>query len=122
MTRMARAAETIKKAISHIILSKVSDPRIGFVSLTDVEISPDLRSARVFVSVLGTKEQQEKSVQGLNSAAAFIREELKEHIKIRHLPRLHFVYDPSLERGCRVSNILSQLSHEKNLSKNKKAG
>ncbi|MBU0573892.1 MAG: 30S ribosome-binding factor RbfA [Candidatus Margulisiibacteriota bacterium] len=111
--RPKRVAEAIKKEISLVLREQVSDPRIGFVSITDVEISPDLKQAKVFVSVLGDTTQRKSSLAGLNSAASFIKGEVGENLRLRYIPDLRFIYDESLERGSRVISLINKLSEEK---------
>lgn len=105
-TRQEKLSELIKKEVSYIIKKKVSDPRIGFVTLTEVKTTPDLKKALIFVSVLGSKEEQENSILGLHRATRFIRGELGEVIDLRVMPELSFKLDHSLERGSRVINII----------------
>ena len=110
MTRIERVAELIRKEVSAIIREDVSDPRIGFVSLTRVEISPDLENAKIFVSILGDREQKDDSMEGLNSASRFIRGKLGNVLEMRTVPELRFVRDDSLEKGSQVLGIISKLN------------
>lgn len=110
--RAEKLAELIKKEVSDILRKRVKDPRIGFVSITDVEVSGDLRHAKIFFSVLGNDEQKEDSLTGLEKATGFIRRELAQRIRVRHVPELIFRYDRSLERGARISKILNELKEE----------
>lgn len=112
MTRIERLAELIKKEISMILREKVSDPRIGFVSLTAVEVSPDLKNAKIFVSVLGDETAIKNTLEGLKSATPFIRSELAPALTLRFIPSLCFVYDNSLERGSRVIAIMNKIQNE----------
>ena len=114
MSRLERVAEQIKEEISGILAKKVNDPRIGFVSLTDVEISPDLKHAKVFVSIMGKDTaEQNRSLEGLKCAQRFIRGELGKVLKLRVVPEIRFVKDISLERGDRILQLLYQLRTEK---------
>lgn len=108
-TRQRRVAELIKAEVSHILQHEVSDPRIGFVTVTDVEVTPDLREARVFVSVLGEPGQAKESLAGLQSAAKYIRGLLGRRIDLRVVPQLSFTLDRSLERGSRVLELMHEL-------------
>lgn len=121
MSRPERFAEFIKVEISRILREEVSDPRIGFVSLTDVVVSPDLRNAKIFVSVLGNEKQKKDSMIGLSSATGYIRTRLAELLQIKSCPGLIFAFDSSIERGSKVLGILSSLKNEnKNIQPNKK--
>ncbi len=112
MSRPERVGELIKEEISRILRERVSDPRIGFVSVTDVQLPPDLKTARIFISVLGDKEVREKTFEGLRSATSFIRGELGEVLKLRFVPQIYFVYDKSIENGSRIFAIMQKLNRE----------
>ena len=109
MTRAERVAELIKKVISEIIREEVSDPRIGFVSITRVDLSPDLENAQIFVSILGSEENKKESMRGLSSATKFIRGKLGHLLEMRVVPEIKFVRDDSLEKASRVLGIISKL-------------
>lgn len=113
MSRPERIAEQIKREISQILREKVSDPRIGFVSITTVELTPDLKNAKVFVSILGDEKEKKESLDGLKSATHFIRGELGKIMELRYMPELYFVYDNSIERGSRVLSIMTKLERDK---------
>ncbi len=123
MTRVERVAELIKEEISEILREDVSDPRIGFVSITRVDVSPDLENARVFVSILGNEQRKRESMNGLRSATGFIRGKLGHLLEMRMVPEIKFVRDDSLERGSRVLSIISRLGkeeHERGVRRHKK--
>jgi ribosome-binding factor A len=131
MTRVERVAELIREEISEIIRENVSDPRIGFVSITRVDLSPDLENAKVFVSILGNEETKKECMCGLESATRFIRGKLGHMLEMRVVPEIRFVRDDSLEKGSRVLGIISRLEkasrqargkeeRERNLSRSKK--
>ncbi|MDI6871588.1 MAG: 30S ribosome-binding factor RbfA [Bacillota bacterium] len=107
-TRAERLADQARIEIS-AILRKMKDPRVGFVSVTEVEVSPDLRHLKVFVSILGREEERERTMAALEHARGFVRTELGNRIRLRHTPEVVFKYDPSLERGSRVVELLSQI-------------
>jgi len=107
--RVARLREEIRKEASDIIQRRMKDPRIGFTTVTDVEVSADLRHVKIFVSVLGDEEARARTVEGLERAKGFVRTEIGRRIRLRHTPEIHFVYDPSLERGARVMQLLNEL-------------
>lgn len=107
--RVARLREEIRKEASDIIQRRMKDPRIGFTTVTDVEVSADLRHVKIFVSVLGDEEARARTVEGLERAKGFVRTELGRRIRLRHTPEIQFAYDPSLERGARLMRLLSEL-------------
>jgi ribosome-binding factor A len=113
MTRPERFAHLLKEEISDIIRTEVSDPRIGFISVTDVSVSPDLKNAKIYVSIMGTEKQKKDAMQGLNSASGFIRRQLAGMLEVRSIPEISFVRDDSLERGSRVLGLLTRLENEK---------
>jgi ribosome-binding factor A len=112
MTRPERVAEVIKEEVSRIIRERVSDPRIGFVSITTVELSPDLKDCKIFASVLGDKTEREKTFEGLRSATPYIRGQLGNVLKLRFVPDISFVYDKSIESASRVLAIMYKLNRE----------
>lgn len=109
--RVQRVREEIKKESSEIIRG-MKDPRIGFVTVTDVEVSNDLRHAKIFVSVYGEEEEKERTLEGLEAARGFIRTELGKVIRLRYTPEITFRLDSSLERGARINQLIAQLSTE----------
>lgn len=112
--RVERVARAIKEEVSKIIQEEVKDPRIGFITITDVELSDDLRHAKVFVSVYGdeSKKEKEKALRGLSSAAGFIRKEMGKKIKLRYTPEVVFKWDRSIERGAHIEELLRQIKQE----------
>ncbi|MBU0686583.1 MAG: 30S ribosome-binding factor RbfA [Candidatus Margulisbacteria bacterium] len=109
---MDRIIELIKQEVSSILKRKVNDPRIGFVSITDVSITPDLKYAQIYVSIMGDETAKLKSLAGLNSAKSFIRGELGHVLEFRVVPDISFVRDDSIERGSRILNLLSKIKYE----------
>lgn len=105
--RLDRVRNLLRQVISQI-LPQVKDPRVGFVTVTDVEVSADLRHARVYVSVLGDAGAREAAIAGLNSARAFLRREVTAQISLRHIPDLSFFLDTSLDHGMRIHELLEQ--------------
>ena len=105
--RMDRVRNLLRQAISEI-LGEVKDPRVGFVTVTDTDVSPDLRHAKVFVSVLGDAELRQEALKGLGSARGFVRSRLHDAVSLRHIPELVFLLDESLDRGMRVSELLEE--------------
>src|SRR6056297_3926860 len=94
--RAIRVGELLKEEISQIVLREMKDPRIGFVSITDVEVSGDLRHAKIFVSVYGSDKEKEETMAGLKQATGFIRKLIGNRIKIYHIPEIIFRYDDSI--------------------------
>ena len=107
--RLARIEHEIVRDLSELIHEELKDPRIGFVTIVGCDISPDLRSARVFASPMGDNRQQGATMQGLQSAAGFLSVELGKRLRIRHTPTLTFVRDDSIARGVRMSTLLDEV-------------
>lgn len=110
--RTTRVAEQMKKEIAAIIEHQVKDPRIGFITITNVELSNDLRHAKIFFSSLGNEEQQKKSLEGLENAKGFIRKEVAQRIQLRYAPEILFRIDNSIEHGVKISQILSKIKSD----------
>jgi ribosome-binding factor A len=108
--RTARLDELLREEISEVIRREVDDPRIGFVTITDVEVAPDLRHATVWVSVIGTPEERRKTLRALSRAMPFVRQRLGR-LRLKRIPELHIKEDQSAERGTRVLRILDELEH-----------
>jgi len=110
-SRGERIRKAIIKEVSDIIQRYVKDPRIsGIVSVTDVELSSDYGYAKVYVSVYGTEEQKENTLDAIEDSTPFIRKELGKRIRLRHTPELEFRRDDSLERGSRITNLIDKIS------------
>jgi ribosome-binding factor A len=110
--RQRQVAELLHEEISLLIQRRVRDPRLGFVTVTGVEVSPDLRVAHVYVSVLGSDDDVQRSLESLRRAAGFFRRELGASLSLRYLPELNFRPDDTLERGFRIDRLLDSLHHE----------
>lgn len=110
--RVNRVAEQMKKELGDIIIQKVKDPRIGFVTVTDVEVTGDLQNATVFISVLGSEEEKEATLKGLDKAKGFIRTEIGRRIRLRKVPEIEFSFDESIEYGNRIETLLTQVNEE----------
>lgn len=106
--RPERLAEQIKEEVSLIIAGEVEDPRVGFVTVTDAKLTPDLRYAKIYVSVLGTEAEVKESLAALKHAAGFIRTQLGAMLRMRRTPELHFVYDETTETAARIEELLSE--------------
>ena len=108
--RLARLSEQLKREISDVLRRGVKDPRLAVTpTVTDVEVSEDLWSARVYVRVRGGEEEQDQALEGLESAGPFIRRELGKVLHLRRIPELHFRRDRSLEHAQRIEEILGEL-------------
>jgi ribosome-binding factor A len=110
--RANRVGEQMKKELSDIIGRKIKDPRIGFVTVTDVQVTGDLQQAKVYISVLGDEEQRENTLKGLAKAKGFIRSEVGQRIRLRKTPEIIFEWDESMEYGNRINTILHQLHND----------
>lgn len=110
--RANRVGEQMKKELSDIIGRKIKDPRIGFVTVTDVQVSGDLQQAKVYISVLGDEEQRENTLKGLAKAKGFIRTEVGQRIRLRKTPEIIFEWDESINYGNRINSILHQLQED----------
>lgn len=110
--RQHRLQSLIRREVEEIIRRDVSDPRVGFVSITSVKMTPDLRDARIMVSFLGNEDEQKKGFSGLKSAEAFIRHQLSRKLAIRHCPAIHFVFDERKE--LRIEEMLAEMRKEGN--------
>jgi ribosome-binding factor A len=106
--RPERVAEQIKEEVSQIVLGGMRDGRVGFVTVTDAEVSPDLRHARIYVSVLGSTEQVNESMEALKAASGFIRRQVGKGLRLRYTPELHFVYDETIRNATRIEEILKE--------------
>jgi ribosome-binding factor A len=111
--RMRRVNEAVREALAEAI-GELKDPRIGFVTVTGVKTSPDLRQARVFVSVLGNERKREKTLQGLESAHGVLQAKLASELRLKRTPQLVFEYDPSVEEGVRMSQLIDELAPDDN--------
>ncbi len=112
--RVERVATAIKEEVSTIIQEEVKDPRIGFITVTDVELSEDLRHAKVFISVYGNESEKVKALKGLSSAAGFIRSQMGKRIKLRYTPEIVFKWDRSIERGAHIEELLRKIGRDRN--------
>jgi ribosome-binding factor A len=107
--RTERIDELLRQEITEILSREVADPRIGFVTVTDVETAPDLRHARVWVSIIGKQAQKDESVAALGRAMGFVRRELGTRLRLKRIPELHVRLDETAERGTRVLQLLHEL-------------
>lgn len=111
--RAERVSDEIRRRLMELIHGELKDPRVSFLSsITRVEMSPDLRYAKVFVSVMGSDEEQQASVAALKHAAGFLRRELGADLHMRHTPELHFVLDHSIQEGDKVLRLIHEVERE----------
>ena len=106
--RMRRVNEAMREVLSDAIATEIKDPRVGFVTVTGVKTSPDLRHARVYVSVLGDEDAREASLDGLRSAHGFLQHRLASELSLKHTPALSFEYDDSIDKGMRITELLDE--------------
>ena len=106
---MRRVNEAVKEVLA-AQLPQLKDPRIGFVTVTGVETSPDLRHARVFVSVLGSEKKRSQSLRGLEAAHGLLQSRRARELRMKRTPQLAFEYDPTVERGVRMTKLIDELA------------
>ena len=107
--RSQRVADLVRSELSLLVLTEAHDPELRKVTITDVEMPPDLRSAKVFFSCLGGDEERAKAADALRRAAGYLRREVAQRCRLRYAPELHFASDHSLERGARIEELLQQV-------------
>lgn len=107
--RADRVSDQFRRELSDIILRRMKDPRIGHVTVTGVEVSKDIRYAKVYVSVLGDAAARATTMDGLRRATGFIRTELGRRVRLRHIPEILFRYDESIEQGTRMDQLLREI-------------
>jgi len=110
--RLRRVNEAVRQVLSDALTQDVKDPRVGFVTVTGVDTSPDLRHARVYVSVLGTESEREASLDGLRSAHGFLQRRVARELRLKHTPTLEFIYDDTSERGFRIAELIDREAAE----------
>lgn len=106
--RSQRLGNLLKEEVADIILNKIKDPRLGFITVTDIKLTDDLRIAKVFFSVL-KEEEREISLKILNEARGFVRNEIAKRLRIKIIPTFEFVFDESIERGFRIDKLLREI-------------
>lgn len=110
-SRSERLGELIRTEVSDIIL-RMKDPRIGFVTVTEVNVSKDMKYAKIFISIMGEKEEREHSFSAIKNATGFIRTELAHRLEIRKVPEITFILDNSIEKGVWLANYIEKVAHE----------
>ncbi|MFS1513156.1 30S ribosome-binding factor RbfA [Chengkuizengella sp. SCS-71B] len=113
--RVGRIGEQIKKELSLILQTDIKDPRVGFVTVTGVEVTNDLSQAKVYLSIFGSEKEKNDSLQGLSKASGYIRSELGKRIRLRHIPELIFKIDSSIEYGNRIEEMLRDMNKDANI-------
>jgi ribosome-binding factor A len=109
--RRKQVEHLIRAELSELLSRQVRDPRLkGLVTVTEVRTSPDLKQARIFISIMGDEKEKGEVFQGLSSASSFLRHELAKRVSLRHIPELSFEKDDSIERGIRLSQLIEQVS------------
>ncbi|GAV11976.1 MULTISPECIES: 30S ribosome-binding factor RbfA [Paenibacillus] len=112
--RSGRVGEQMKKELSQLIQTEIKDPRIGFITVTGVDVTNDLSQAKVYLSVMGNEEQKEQSIKALEKASGFLRSEIGKRIRLRHTPELLFKIDSSIEYGSHIEKLLGEIRDRDN--------
>jgi ribosome-binding factor A len=110
--RIEKVQEFIKQEISQIILTDLKDPRVGFVTVTRVEVTGDLQHAKIFVSLMGSPEQKQATLQGLQRALGFMRAEIGKRLRLRMIPDLALAVDESLDHSVRIQKLLDEIKQD----------
>jgi len=109
--RMRRVNESVRAVVAEAI-TDLKDPRIGIVTVTAVEVSPDLREGTVFISVLGNERKRDATLAGLQSAHGYLQSRIARELELKRTPQLSFEYDPTVERGVRMTKLIDELVHD----------
>lgn len=109
---MERVAELMKQEIMNIILKDIKDPRVGFVTVTKVKMTKDMRNARVFVSLMGSDEEKRASMEGLESSLGYIQREAGSRVQLRYTPVLSLAIDDTLEHGAHIQKLIEDIARE----------
>jgi ribosome-binding factor A len=110
--RMRRVDEAVRKVLGDAVSKELKDPRVGFVTVTEVRTSPDLRYARVFVSVLGTPEDRTSTIEGLQSAHGVLQARIARELRLKRTPALTFVLDDTAERAARLGELIDEVTED----------
>ena len=113
MDKIKKLAIDIQREISFIINTKIKDPRIGFITVTDARLSPDGKYFDIYVSIMDKDDQLEKRLDALKKCSGFIKKNLNRRMKLRNIPELKFIYDGSVKRGLKISEILKEIDTDK---------
>ena len=112
-SRSDRVAHLIKRVVAEMLDTEIKDPRIGMVTITDVSVSKDLRTAHIYYSTLGSEEERRATGLGLRQATAFIQRELGHRVRLRYTPAIDFRFDPSMEYGSHIEKLLHDLEEHR---------
>ncbi len=112
--RPERVGAAIREEVSSILQRDIKDPRLGFATVTDVEVSGDLHHVKIFVSILGDEESRAQTMEALDSATGFVRSEIGRRVPLRLTPEISFEYDDSIERGARILKLIEDVRSEEN--------
>lgn len=110
--RIEKINDAMKELLSELIFKTLKDPRIGFVTITSVRTAPDLMSARVYVSVMGSEDERAATLLGLKSAGSFLRRTVGRELKLRYAPELRFIYDDSLDKAIAIEDVLKKIKKD----------
>ncbi len=111
--RPERVAQEIQAAVADLLIrGEIKDPRIGFITVTGVKVSPDLSVARIFYSLIGSDEQRAQTQEGLDAAKSFVRREVTRRVKLRVSPEVFFSFDPSLEEGDKIERLIKEVRNK----------
>jgi ribosome-binding factor A len=102
-------AETIHHEISQLLIKGLKDPRIGFITITAVDVSPDLRHAKVFYTLIGNETDRKNTAAGLKSSTSYVRQQLGRQLRMKYIPDIHFEYDSSVEYGNHIEDLLREI-------------
>ncbi|MDD5543742.1 MAG: 30S ribosome-binding factor RbfA [Acidobacteriia bacterium] len=117
--RPEQVADLVRMMVGQMLVRDLKDPRIGFTTITGVKMSPDLHVARIYVSVLGDVQVRQQTLEALQAARGFIRHELGRELRLRITPELHFQYDPSVEYGAHIEEVIQKIHHPEEKDKEK---
>lgn len=106
-SRSRRVAEQIQRELADLIQLDLKDPRVGMITLTGVDVTSDYSHAKIYFSLLGDQERLKQALEGLNSASGYLRSQVARRMKLRIMPVLHFVHDPSIEEGMRIDTLIA---------------
>lgn len=112
VNRASRVAEEIKREIAQMLREEIKDPRVGFITLTDVDVTNDLRYAKIFLSVYGSSEEKEQTMGVLQKAQGYIRSELGKRLRLRYTPELTFKFDESIQYGAKIMELLETVKKD----------
>jgi len=110
--RAQKVAETIRKEISALLIKGLKDPRVGFVTITSVDVTSDLGYARVFYTLMGQQDDRARTQAGLDSCASYIRQQLGRQLRLRHVPEIRFDYDSSVDYGQHIEKLLGDVKDD----------